>query len=51
MMMEMPITIITPWSIDPVWQRTPWTCPRCGREYPGTPEVGQPCICGFRESD
>jgi rubrerythrin len=39
------------WWEDPTWQITPWTCPRCGTETPGTPPVGTPCPrCGYRES-
>jgi hypothetical protein len=41
---------VTPrWWQDPVWQAIPWTCPRCGRTAPGTPAIGEPCACGFRE--
>jgi predicted RNA-binding Zn-ribbon protein involved in translation (DUF1610 family) len=41
----------TRWWEDPTWRTTPWICPRCGAETPGTPPVGIPCpACGYRET-
>ncbi len=40
-----------PWWTNPAWQTTPWICPRCGRRYPGTPEAGERCECGYHETD
>jgi hypothetical protein len=38
------------WWTDPGWATTAWTWPRFGRTSPGTPEIGEPCACGYRET-
>ncbi len=46
-----PIPAAHSWT-EPAWCVTPWTCPRCGRTWLRTPEVGEPCqACGYRETE